>query len=126
MKNISVYLPKKYQESGYNQVSENIYKTYDDFMKEDCYVTSLSFVQEPEFNEGSSPSDISQYPLEDILDKFYVSVSDFYEKENSESDSLCYLEFQGADIEDIKSLLGIVGKHVYNKEEEGYVKLLIE
>lgn len=126
MKNISVYLPKKYQESGYIQVSENIYKTYDDFMKEDCYVTSLSFVQEPEFNEGASPSDISQYPLEDILDKFYVSVSDFYEKENSESNSLCYLEFQGADIEDIKSLLGIVGKHVYNKEEEGRIKLLIE
>ena len=126
MKDISVYLPKKYQESGYIQVSENIYKTYDDSMKEDCYVTSLSFVQEPEFDEGSSPSDISQYPLEDILDKFCVAVNDFYESENSESDSLCYLEFQGADIEHIKSLLSIVGKHVYNKEEEGYVKLIIE
>lgn len=126
MKDISVYLPKKYQESGYTQVSENIYKTYDDFMKEDCYVTSLSFVQEPEFDEGSSPSDISQYPLEDILDKFCVAVNDFYESENSESDSLCYLEFQGADIEHIKLLLSIVGKHVYNKEEEGYIELIIE
>ena len=126
MKDINVYLPKKYQESGYIQVSENIYKTYDDFMKEDCYVTSLSFVQEPEFDEGSSPSDISQYPLEDILDKFCVAVNDFYESENSESDSLCYLEFQGADIEHIKSLLSIVGKHVYNKEEDGYVELIIE
>lgn len=126
MKDISVYSPKKYQESGYIRVSENIYKTYDDFMKEDCYVTSLSFVQEPEFDEGVSPSDISQYPLEDILDKFYVAVSDFYERENSESDSLCYLEFQGAKIENIKSLLDIVGKHVYNKEEEGYIKLFIE
>lgn len=126
MKDINVYLSPKYQGAGYMQVSKNIYKTYDDFMKKDCYVTSLSFVQEPEFDEGASPSDISQYPLEDILDKFYVSVSDFYEKENSESDSLCYLEFQGADIEDIKSLLDIVGKHVYNKEVEGYIKLFIE
>ena len=82
-----------------------------------------SFVQEPEFDEGASPSDISQYLLEDILDKFYVSVSDFYERENSVSDSLCYLEFQGADIEDIKLLLDIAGKHVYNKEEPMFAGL---
>ena len=54
-----------------------------------------SFVQEPEYDEGANPSDISQYPLEDILDKFYVSVSDFYEREN------------------------------YNKEEEGYINCLL-
>ena len=126
MRDISVYLPEKYQESGYIQVSDNIYRTYDDFMKKDCYVTSLSFVQEPEYDEGTGPSDISQYPLEDILDRFCVSVHDFYERENEESDSVCYLEFQGADIEDIKSLLDIVGKHVYNKKEEGCIKLIIE
>lgn len=126
MKDINVYLADKYQEPIYEKVSENVYKTYDDFMKDDCYVTSLSFVQEPELNEGTSPSEISQYPLEDILDKFYVAVNDFYEKENKSSNSVCYLEFQGSDLEDIQSLLGIVGKHVYNKEDDGYIKLVIE
>lgn len=126
MRDIRVYASKKYLEPSYVQVSDNIYKTYDAFMKEDCYVTSLSFVQEPELDEGINPSEISQYPLEDILDKFCVAVSDFYEKENAESNSICFLEFQSAEIEDIKSLLDIVGKHVYNKKEGDYIKLFIE
>ena len=29
-------------------------------------------------------------------------------------------------LEDIRDLNKIVGKHVYNKEEDGYVKLVIE
>lgn len=127
MKDISVYLPEKYhQNSAYTRVSENIYKTYDDFMKRDGYVISLSFAQEEELGEGSSPRDISQYPLEDISDKFCVYVSDFYEMENSKSNYLCYLEFQGIDVEDIKELSKVVGKHVYNKQEGEYIKLIIE
>jgi len=126
MKEINVYLPEKYQAPGYARVCEHIYKTYDEFMGEDRYVTSLCFVQEPELGEGASPREISQYPLEDLLDRFYVSVSDHYEKENAESDRLCYLEFCGSALADVKSLLGIVGKHVWNQEQDGYIKLLIE
>lgn len=126
MKNICIYSPEKYQTSSYVQVSENIYKTCDASTKEDYYVTSLSFMQEPEFDEGTSPNNISQYPLEDVLDKFSVSVSDFYENENSKSDSLCYLEFRGSDIKNIQSLLKIVGKHVYNKADGGFIRLAVE
>lgn len=68
MKNIDFYEPKKYEDSSkYEKVAEHIYRTEDTFLGGDMYVTSLKFEQEPEFDEGDSPSNISQYPLEDIL-----------------------------------------------------------
>ncbi|WP_249963266.1 hypothetical protein [Histophilus somni] len=126
MKNIDVFIHKKYNNDEYEKVAEYIYKTYDTFMKEYCFVTSLKFVQEPELGEGDSPKRISQYPLEDILDEFSVAVQDFYEDMNDSSDEICYLEFSGSNIEAIHGLLGIVNKHVYNKEDGEYVKLVIE
>lgn len=126
MKNIEVFICEKYNRNDYEKVAEHIYKTYDDFLKADCFVTSLKFIQEPELGEGDSPKNISQYPLEDILDKFYVAVQDFYEDLNDVSDEICYLEFSGSDIECIQNLLGIVNKHVYNKEDGDYVVLVIE
>ena len=97
----------------------------------DYYVTSLSFEQEPEHGEGTSPKLISQYPLEDILDKFSVHISDFYKKENDKSDALCYQEFASPNIREIKKLREIIGKRVYNKKyirEDGrtYIKLAVE
>lgn len=126
MKNIEVFICEKYDGADYEKVAEHVYKTYDDFMKEDCYVTSLKFVQEPELGEGDSPKNVSQYPLEDILEKFHVAVQDFYEDLNNTSDEICYLEFSDSDIEHIQELLGIVNKHVYNKEDGEYVELVIE
>lgn len=127
MKNIEIYKAPKYETKQYTKVKENIYKTYNSFMNSDCYVTSLVFEQEPELDEGESSDDISQYPLEDILDKFYVAVEDFYEAENDGQDNRCILEFSGSAIDDIERLLQIVGKHVYNKEnQDGRVELIIE
>ena len=142
MKNISNYVAKKYSETErYSFVEEGIYlsrNVYDSIedglyvykqagiksskMLPDYYVTSLSFEQEPDLGEGESPRDISQYPMEDILDKFFVSISDFYEKLNSESISLCFYEFFSEEINDVKNLRGIIGKHVYNNSS----KLVIE
>jgi len=48
MKNIDIFVHEKYNKADYEKVAEHIYKTYDDFMKSDCFVTSLKFVQEPE------------------------------------------------------------------------------
>jgi len=101
MKNIDIFVHEKYNKADYEKVAEHIYKTYDDFMKSDCFVTSLKFVQEPELGEGVSPRNISQYPLEDVLDKFYVAIQDFYEDLNYTSDETCYLEFSASDMEDI-------------------------
>ncbi len=126
MKNIDVFVSEKYNGNDYEKVEEHIYKTYDDLMKADCFVTSLKFIQEPELDEGNSPKDISQYPLEDVLDEFGVFVSDFYEDLNAVSDEFCYLEFSSPNIECVQNLLGIVNKHVYNKEDGDYVELVIE
>ena len=130
MKNIKIYRPEKYDSDKYEEIKENIYKTYDSFLNQDAYVTSLSFEQEPEYEEGSDSGNISQYPLEDILDKFYVAVEDFYTELNDGSSNVCYLEFTGSSVEDIEKLLQIVGKHVYNgnveKDGKTYITLLIE
>lgn len=137
MKNIKNYDAEKYRKAGglsffkkqkYREIEQGIYayKEKDEIL----YVTSLSFEQEPEFAEGESAEEISQYPLEDILDKFYCHISDFYEALNEAGSQICYLEFAAPDLEDVKKLRSIIGKHVYNKEYEEagetYAKLVIE
>lgn len=98
------------------------------------YVTSLAFEQEPELGEGNSPADITQLPLKEVLDAFFVSVSDFYEELNRQSSSTCYQEFEAQEREDIQKLRSIIGKHVYmrpdpiRKDEDGgvYREFVIE
>lgn len=137
MKNIQNYDAEKYTKTGllsvfkksvYKKLETGIYEHKED--DEILYVTSLSFEQEPEYEEGEFADDISQYPLEDILDKFLCHISDFYEDLNVSGSKTCYLEFAAMDIEDIKELRTIIAKHVYNKdvEEDGeiYSELVIE
>ena len=124
MKQIKNYNATKYSSDVYVEIENSIYEAKEG--NESLYVTSLSFVQEPEYNEGANASDISQYPLEDILDKFYCHISDFYEELNSVDSQKCYQEFASPDLKDIINLRSIIGKHVYNKEIEGYIKLIIE
>ena len=138
MKNISNYNAEKYKVGydgsnynegsvyNYKQVKDGIYSMFDDWEGNDFYVTSFSFGQESDLDEGDSPKNISQYPLEDILDKYGVWVSDHYEDINNNSDKLCYLEFASHELKDIESLRELIGKHVYSKTEGDYVKLIIE
>lgn len=122
---IVVYNGRKYYKDMDDE-EEIIFENMSDD-DEVSYVTSLMFEQEPELGENK-PSDleVSQYPLEDILDKFFCSCGDFYEKENKKDAVNSYMEFVSSNIEDIKKLLSIVGKHVYNKENGNYVELVIE
>ena len=127
MKEIKNYNADKYSnKSDYKPVDEGVYEV----VNEKEYVTSLSFIQEPKFGEGKSASNISQYPLEDILDKYYCHISDFYEELNSDESNVCYLEFASDDKVDICKLREIIGKHVYNKSinagEKETIKLVIE
>lgn len=124
MKQIENYNANKYNGAIYSEIENGIYEVEED--GESLYVTSLSFVQEPEFNEGANASNITQYPLEDVLDKYYCHISDFYEELNTVDSQKCYQEFASPDLEDIRSLRSLIGKHVYNKEIEGYIKLIIE
>ncbi|MCT4509570.1 MAG: hypothetical protein N4A48_12610 [Tepidibacter sp.] len=124
MKNISNYDAEKYKNEKYFKEADGIYKVKNEF------VTSLIFEQEPKLGEGDSPINISQYPLEDILDKFCTYISDFYEELNKNSHTTCYYEFASSDIENIKNLRSVIGKHVYNitKNIDGteYEELIIE
>lgn len=124
MKNIKLLTPEKYCTLGYLLVSEGIYE------KDNAYFMSLCFEQEPDYGESISADIISQYPLEDILNKFFVFVSDFYEVFNTKTTEKCCLEFSSSDIADLKKLRSIIGKHVYNKttEKNGlqYADLIIE
>lgn len=89
--------------------------------------TSLKFEQEPEFGENQpQDAEISQYPLEDLLDMFNLCVGDSYETENSEDPVHAYLELMSENAEDIRKLLGVIGKHIYNTEDGDFVKLVIE
>ena len=111
MKNIqSCTNLEKYSDSDYTLVSDGIYSHQGE------YVTALSFEQEPEFGEGRNAAEISQYPLEDLLDRFLVYVSDFFEEYNVPETETCLLEFSGDSEEDIAGLRSIIGRHVYNRE----------
>lgn len=127
MKNIRIYHAPKYNTSEYEEIETNIYKTLEKDQGEIIYVTSLMFEQEPEYGENEPDgAEVSQYPLEDILDKFLCACEDFYEEENEKDPVNSYMEFVSPNIQDIKDLLSIVGKHVYNKEDGEYIELIIE
>ncbi len=123
MKNIKLYTSPKYSEVDFVQVEEGIY------IKSDMFVLSLSFEQEMEFDEGENSLNISQNPLEAILDTYEVFISDFYENLNDGSSTTCYLEFSSFSLSDLQHLKNIIGKHVYIKKSiiknKRYEKLCI-
>lgn len=133
MKNFKNYKPEKYSDPAYQKIEEGIYLTKDpDGIMDEMYVTSLSFEQEPESygEEEGCPQNITQVPLEDILDTFCVAVTDFYDQLNSESKSICYQEFGSSDLDDIRQLRTIIGKRFYavpyEEDGEEYYKTIIE
>ncbi|AWH84718.1 hypothetical protein HYN59_06100 [Flavobacterium album] len=120
MKNIQLAQLDKYNGNpNYEHIEGNIYKD----LEEDHYVFALSYELEEEED--------SQYPLEDILDEFFLHVSDFIDEDRFNTESEITLEL-GGDLNDIKEAIGtIIGKRVYNEEyddEQGVtrVRLVIE
>lgn len=134
MKNFQNYKAEKYGSDKYKEVEDGIYQTADPFGMNDgdIYVTSLTFELENDRygEEDGTPRFIPQVPLEDLLDKFYVFVSDFYEDLNNASETVCYQEFGAPDIEDIRNLRTLIGKKFYAKpyveDGEEYYKTVIE
>ncbi|WP_294300643.1 hypothetical protein [uncultured Chryseobacterium sp.] len=118
MKNLRSIILDRYNTPVYESFDDHIYRN----KEEDTYVTALSF--ELEADEDS------QYPLEDLLDRFSLYISGFINPDRIESQYMS-LEFAG-DPEDLREFLKtVIGKRVYNIEVEGedgktYVKLIIE
>lgn len=120
MKNIAILnLDKHKSLHDFELIEDGIYK---DLHDQDNTKYRIAISYELENNEDS------QYPLEDILDKFFLYVSDFLGEDTNLS-NLKKIEL-GGELEDVRAAKEIIGKRVYNREyeEDGntYVELVIE
>ena len=124
MKNISLEKCQKYENFKKFKLIENgIYQDLND-EEHTKYRMTISYDLEPD-NETNN-----QYPLEDILDKYYLHVSDFLESENNSNPYNFKLELAG-ELEDLKNSQKIIGKKVYSQEfksDDGQIRvnLIIE
>ena len=133
MKNFQSFTPQKYMTSDFQKISDGIYKTKSPYDSNDIFVTSLTFEMEPECygEENASPSNLTQIPIEGILDEFNLFVTDFYEQLNQSSEIICYQKFGSLDLEDIKNLRTLIGKRFYavpytGEDGEEYYNMVIE
>ena len=117
MKNFKNYTPEKYTKSDFEKMEEGIYKTKCPYSvsDKDVFVTSLTFEMEPDCygEEDASPRNLTQVPIEGILDEFNLFVTDFYEQLNETSETICYQEFGSFDLADIQKLRTLIGKRFY-------------
>ncbi len=84
MKNFKNYASQKYATSDFQKIEKGIYKTklpYGNYLdyNTDVFVTSLSFEVEPDCygEEDASPRNLTQVPIEGILDEFNLFVTEF-------------------------------------------------
>ncbi len=117
MKNIQILKLENYADAErYESVEAGIYKDLTDAERTN-HRLAISF----ELEDGEN----TQYPLEDILDKYRIHVTEFIKEDGP----LIELELAGPQ-ENLRLAAGIIGKRVYNKDvvEDGknYVSLVIE
>ena len=121
MKNIKSIVLDKYKDNVvFDRINEHIYKQ----RSNGNYRIALTC----ELEEGEN----IQYPLEDLLDKYYVNCTDYFEEKKINNLWMLSFEIEGSlDIEEedyanIMSVSKIIGKRVYNKENDGLICLIIE
>lgn len=68
----------------------------------------------------------SQYPVEDILDQYLVNCTDMLEEKIIDGKHIYIFEVKGDSLQNINKVAGLIGKRVFNYEEEGRMKLGIE
>lgn len=109
MKNISIATCQKYENYKKFKLIEN--GIYEDLKDTDDtkYRMTITYDLEPENDTNN------QYPIEDILDEFYLYVSDFLESENNSKTTNHKLELAG-ELDDLKRCQKIIGKIIYNQE----------
>ena len=134
MRNFENYTPEKYMTPDFQKIEDGIYKTKSPYGSKDTdiFVTSLTFEMEPDCygEEDASPRNLTQVPIEGILDEFDLFVTDFYEQLNETSEMICYQEFGSFDLENIQKLRTLIGKRFYAvpyiEDGEEYYNMVIE
>ena len=113
MKNIKTIVLDKYNDPAKYETQGN------DIFKKKLYGKShITF--ECELEEGED----SQYPLDDLLDKYMMHV-DYFDERTEGDKSILVFELVG-DYESAEESLEIVGARVYNVEDGEFVSLVIE
>lgn len=126
MKIIKALKLDKYDDSArYTQHKEYVYKDATGGVAGKMGLSSdpvycVTLYAEPEDNEDT------QYPLEDILDQYYVNCTEVMEEKEENGKRIFIFEIEGEDAEAILTIADFVGKRVFNYEENGYIKLGIE
>ena len=137
MKNFQNYTPEKYSRTDFQMIEEGIYRTkcpYETISDREIFVTSLTFEMEPDCygEEDASPRNLTQVPIEGILDEFGLFVTDFYDQLNEASETTCYQEFGSFDLADIQKLRTLIGKRFYavpyidERDGEEYYNMVVE
>lgn len=108
MSSIELGTSEKYNDStSYRLVENSIYEDLND-TEYTKFRMVISYIL-----EGKDFDD--QYPLEDILDKYLIHVSDHLEAEINEGSCKFKIELAG-DLEALKSAQEIIGKKVFNRD----------
>ncbi|WP_282043341.1 hypothetical protein [Winogradskyella flava] len=118
MKNITLVKLKKYEnQKRYKQVEDGIYMDLNDEDKAKYRMTLSYELENDETN--------NQYPLEDILDKYLMHVSDFLESRNKPNSNTYIFEFGGY-LDKMIEAKEIIGKKVFNRDyrdEDGQIRV---
>lgn len=67
-----------------------------------------------------------QYPLEDILDEYYVNCTEVYDVKEIGGKCIFVFEVEGEDLFNLKKLFDLVGKRIFNYEVDDSIELRIE
>lgn len=118
MKNFKIIEVEKLKNpSNYELIEEGVYNDLSD----KGGFSAHRIAMEMELEDGED----SQYPLEDILDKYYVHIEDFLASEDPKK-----LKFiLGGELDSIQKFKSIVGKRAYNEEyldEEGQKRIRLK
>ena len=123
MKNIRLEKNLKYENVElYKPVADGIYEDLSD-KREDRFRMTISYeLEDIESN--------NQFPLEDILDKYLMYVSDFFDDENIKGSGKYKLELGGF-LDYMKKANEIIGKKIYNQDSTDndgkiWTKMIIE
>lgn len=121
MKNIQPVVLEKYLDAAkFEKISDAVYK--------DLPGGNFRLALSCELEEGED----GQYPLEDLLDRYYVNCTGYFEETRDGARAFLAFELEGSlcdneqNRKNILAAAGIIGKRVRNVEDGAYTRLVIE